>query len=153
MPHGVAADAFHAKGSAGQRAAAPIWILGPPIYQGGVLTASVACPECLRTFVHRLREEPKAAEESRCPHCMSPVRLALVQEPQETDRTVLTISVPARLDGKPVVARLAPTPESIRNLHSDDWCACNRERCIEDGDLNEFWVNREYDIYKSCQDR
>jgi len=123
VPYGVAADAFHAKGSAAvghlfevlhaideteqrqaKRAAAPIWIPGPAIYQGDVQTASVACPECLRTFVHPLRDTRQAAEEGRCPHCMSPVRLAIVNERAETDRTALMISVPARLNGNPVVA-------------------------------------------------
>ena len=121
VPHGVAADAFHAKGSGtvghifevlhaiddpeqrqAKRAAAPIWIPGPSIYQGDLQTAFVACPECLRTFVHSLREEPMAAEESRCPHCMSLVRLAIVQEAEKTDRTALTISVTARSVGNAV---------------------------------------------------
>jgi len=122
VPYGVAADAFHAKGSAtvgrllevlhaidepeqwqAKRAAAPIWIPGPTIYQGDLQTASVACPECLRTFVHSLREEPKAAEVGRCPHCMSPVRLAIVQGAEKTDRTALTIGVTARSVGNAVV--------------------------------------------------
>ena len=68
VPQGIAADAFYAKGSTSVarlfeilraikddathhslRAAAPIWIPGVPIDQGGIATIAVSCPECSRT--------------------------------------------------------------------------------------------------------
>ena len=128
VPHGVAADAFHAKGSAtvgclfeilhaidepaqrqAKRSVAPIWIPGQPVYQCDVMTASVACPECLRTFVHPLPVAHQAAVESHCPHCMSRVRLAIVPEPEEMDHTALTMSAPARFVSKQVVASCIDT--------------------------------------------
>jgi CheY-like chemotaxis protein len=115
VPDGIAADGFYAKGSTtisrlweilhliddaeqrqAARAAVPIWIPGPPTDQADVLTAPVACPQCLRTFFHPLPGDPLAAEESHCTHCMSPVRLAIVKASEEMDRTALSIPISSR---------------------------------------------------------
>jgi len=106
VPHGVAADAFYAKGSTSVaclfeilcaikdgrtthslRVAAPIWIPGVPIDQGGLATVAVACPECLRTFSHRLHHTNFLKAEDSCPHCHQPVQLAIVRPPADMDET------------------------------------------------------------------
>jgi putative intracellular protease/amidase len=106
VPHGIAADAFYAKGSTSAphlleilrairdegtphflRAAAPVWIPGIPIGQGGLATVAVACPECLRTFLHCLQHTNFLEAEDSCPHCHQPVQLAIVRPPPDMDET------------------------------------------------------------------
>lgn len=120
-PSGVAADAFYAKGSRSvarlfeildaindeparhtSRAAAPIWIPGVPIDQGGIATIAVACPECLRTFPHCLHDTEFLHTERCCPHCHHSVRLAIVRPSKDLDQAsfgipakTVRISVPA----------------------------------------------------------
>lgn len=112
-PQGVAADAFYAKGSTSvarlfeiliaikdettrgsRRVAAPIWIPGVPIDQGGLATVAVACPECLRTFPHSLHNTPFLRTEHSCPHCHHPVQLAVVRPSMDMDQT--SLDMPAR---------------------------------------------------------
>jgi hypothetical protein len=87
VPLGVAADGFNATGLCSisglfeilnaiedeavrhsTLAEAPVWIPGIPIHQGDLCTMSVACPECLRTFSHSMRDAPTLPEGRRCPH-------------------------------------------------------------------------------------
>jgi CheY-like chemotaxis protein len=113
VPQGIAADAFYAKGSTSVarlfeilcaikdestrhslRAAAPIWISGVPIDQGGLATIAVACPECLRTFPLCL-QNAKFLRTERCfPHCHYPVELAIARPTADMDQTGL--DTPAR---------------------------------------------------------
>ena len=86
VPQGVAADAFYAKGSSSVarlfeilgaikdettrhsvRVAAPIWIPGVPIDRGCLATIAIACPECLRTFPHRVHDAKLLRTECCCP--------------------------------------------------------------------------------------
>jgi len=111
VPDGVAADGFYAKGSMlvgalfhtlraiedsrvrqSKRDAAPIWIPGASIGQEDTRTTTVACPECLRTFAHSLAGTPLGQQKSCCPHCMSPVQLAMVRQAEEMDRTPISLS-------------------------------------------------------------
>lgn len=108
VPQGVAADAFYPKASSSVarifeilsaikddatrdslRAATPIWIPGAPLDQGGLATVAVACPECLRTFPHRLHYAELLRAERDCPHCNHHVQLAVVRAPSDMDRTGL----------------------------------------------------------------
>jgi CheY-like chemotaxis protein len=108
---GIAADGFYAKGlcSIGRlleilneiedkelrqsrRAAAPIWIPGLPIHQSDASTTAVACPECLRPFSHSLDNAKSLQQESRCPHCLNSVQLAIVEQSEAMDTTGFTSS-------------------------------------------------------------
>ena len=110
IPRGIAADAFYAKGSSSVdrffeilyaikdeatrrslRAATPIWIPGVPIDQDGLATIAVACPECLRTFPHRLHYAQFLQTDCCCPHCYYPVQLAIVRPTAQMDHTDLGI--------------------------------------------------------------
>jgi CheY-like chemotaxis protein len=103
---GIAADGFYAKGTnsvarlfeilrevdneevrKSRRAAAPMWIPGLPIHQGDLTTTAIACPECLRAFLHSLRLAEDAQEERRCPYCFYPLELAVVAQSGELDRS------------------------------------------------------------------
>jgi CheY-like chemotaxis protein len=121
VPQGIAADAFYAKGSTSVarffeilcaiknegtrrsfRAAAPIWIPGVPVDHGGLATIAVACPECLRTFPHCLRDAKFLNTECCCPHCHYLLRLAIARPTMDMDQTgigmpakTVRISVPA----------------------------------------------------------
>ena len=116
-----AADAFYAKGSTSVarffeilcaiknegtrrsfRAAAPIWIPGVPVDHGGLATIAVACPECLRTFPHCLRDAKFLNTECCCPHCHYLLQLAIARPTMDMDQTgigmsakTVRISVPA----------------------------------------------------------
>jgi CheY-like chemotaxis protein len=98
----IAADGFYAKGSCrigklleilseiddkearqSRRAAAPIWIPGLPIHRDDLSTTAVACPECLRPFSHSLDDATALQQESRCPHCLHSVQLAIVGQSEE----------------------------------------------------------------------
>jgi CheY-like chemotaxis protein len=113
VPKGVAADAFYAKGSSSVaqlfekiraikdvatrhslRVAAPIWIHGLLIDHGCLATIVVACPECLRTFPHRLDDANLLHTECCCPHCDQMMQLAMVRPTADMDQTGLEI--PAR---------------------------------------------------------
>jgi CheY-like chemotaxis protein len=106
VPPGVAADGFYAKGSCSiaglfeilsaiedkavrqsSRTTAPIWIPGLPIRQSDLSTMAVACPECLRPFSHSLHDEAIVEQESDCPHCLRSVRLVIVKQSEQMDRT------------------------------------------------------------------
>jgi CheY-like chemotaxis protein len=106
VPPGIAADAFYAKGSSegnrfaeilyalkddstrrSLRVAAPIWIPGVPVGEDGIATIAVACPECLRTFPHNLRNADFLYAERCCPHCHRAVRLAIVRPAENMDQT------------------------------------------------------------------
>jgi CheY-like chemotaxis protein len=103
---GIAADGFYPKGTTSvarlfeilregdseevrksRRAAAPIWIPGLPVHQGDLTTTAIACPECLRAFLHSLRSAEYAQEERRCPYCFYPLELAVVVQSGELDRS------------------------------------------------------------------
>jgi CheY-like chemotaxis protein len=113
VPPGIAADAFYAKGSSegnrfaeilyalkddstrrSLRVAAPIWIPGVPVGEDGIATIAVACPECLRTFPHNLRNADFLYAERCCPHCHRAVRLAIVRPAANMDQT--GVGMPAR---------------------------------------------------------
>ena len=117
---GIAADGFYAKGSCSigrlldilsemedkevrqsRRTVAPIWIPGLPTEQGGLSTTAVACPECLRVFSYSLRDRASLQQESCCPHCLSPVPLAIARQSEETDKTALPLSGRAVLAKEP----------------------------------------------------
>ena len=107
IPSGIAADAFYAKGRGsiepllqlvtallegpqppGRSPSAPIWIPQTrfnAIDEGRLV---VTCPECLRTFPQQLRGS-KAANETHCQHCSSPLNFVLVQSSLETDLTAI----------------------------------------------------------------
>jgi CheY-like chemotaxis protein len=108
---GIAADGFYAKGSTSvarlfeilsaiedeavresRRTKATIWIPGSPTDQSDPSTTAVACPECLRVFPQHLRDTELVQRGTCCPHCLSPVQLAIVTQPEEMDRTVLPLS-------------------------------------------------------------
>lgn len=102
----IAADGFYAKGASSvarllemlreiedeelrksRRATAPIWIPGLPIHQGDLTTTAIACPECLRAFLHSLRSTECLLEESHCPYCLHPLELAVVRQLEDADRS------------------------------------------------------------------
>ena len=108
---GIAADGFYAKGSSSvarlleilreideeesrqaRRAAAPIWIPGLLIHQDNLFTTAVPCPECLSVFSYPVHTSPSSQQESRCPHCLHPVQLAIVQQQEEMDKACLPLS-------------------------------------------------------------
>lgn len=100
IPHGVAADAFHAKGgdmasllqiveamtraerpSSVQRfnSFAPIWIPSNGHDTSGEEYVMITCPECLRTFPQVLGEASCPIHETGCVHCCSLIHFAIVQ--------------------------------------------------------------------------
>jgi CheY-like chemotaxis protein len=111
IPAGVAADGFYAKGSSSvarlfeilsavgdeaerdsARDTTPIWIPGVPIDERDLSTTAVACPECLRTFSHRLHNLEFSCAERRCPHCLHTLRLSIVRPQEDMDKTRLSFS-------------------------------------------------------------
>lgn len=103
---GIAADGFYAKGTSSvaqlleilreiddeelrksRRATAPIWIPGLPIHHGDLTTTAIACPECLRVFLHSLRYPKCLKEERCCPYCLHSLELAVVGQSGEMDRS------------------------------------------------------------------
>ena len=97
VPAGIAADGFYAKGASSvarllevvdaiedevtrlsRRVATPIWIPALTAKKDNHASRSVACPECLRTFFHDLREDELLSKERCCPHCLHCVQLAMV---------------------------------------------------------------------------
>ena len=123
LPRGVPADAFYAKGACSvaelfdmlyairgdatrhsARAVAPIWVPALPIGKDDFSVMAIACPECLRTFYHCLRDAELLRADRYCPHCLNPVQLAIVGTSADTDKTGLPFapitnanSVPAYL--------------------------------------------------------
>ncbi len=106
VPRGVPADAFYSKGECSvaqlfdmlceikddtmrhsMRGTAPIWIPAMPIGQDGLSVMAVACPECLRTFYHCLRDVELLRAERSCPHCLHPVEFAIVNSSADADKT------------------------------------------------------------------
>lgn len=108
VPHGVAADAFYAKGQASVagllqilrsveenegwralRVPVPIWV--PDILVSREMPASIfiACPECLRAFRHLVTAINSADTEQHCPYCDHQVQVAYVHPTVEIDRTGL----------------------------------------------------------------
>jgi CheY-like chemotaxis protein len=102
----IAADGFYAKGTSNvarlfeilreidneevrksRRATAPIWVPGLPIHQDDLTTTVIACPECLRAFLHSLHSAEGAQEERCCPYCFYPLKLAVVAQSCELDRS------------------------------------------------------------------
>jgi CheY-like chemotaxis protein len=109
IPPGVAADAFYAKGASSvaelidivsfvwreeaqsPRSAAPIWISETSTDRLDASVLLVSCPECLRPFSHRARNCEVFPWTDSCPHCMTMVELALVQQSHGTDGTPISI--------------------------------------------------------------
>jgi CheY-like chemotaxis protein/DNA-directed RNA polymerase subunit RPC12/RpoP len=110
IPDGVAADAFYAKGQSSvacllqilravevdagwrdSRTQTPIWIPDVLVDREKTASASVACPECLRTFLHPIPAVSSVKMEERCPYCDYRVQIALVGRPLEMDRTVFAL--------------------------------------------------------------
>jgi len=106
VPQGVAADAFYAKGSTSVarffeilrsikdeatryslRSATPIWIPSVAIDDDGLSTIAIACPECLRTFPHRLQNTKLLRTECLCPHCHHRLEVAVAGSTTDTDQT------------------------------------------------------------------
>jgi CheY-like chemotaxis protein len=111
IPLGIAADAFYAKGGScishlfdilsalddeesrySARTAAPVWVQKPATRYAGAATVLVACPECLRPFLHPIQNAEPMQEEECCPHCSHPLQLAIVRHSQEVDRTNILFS-------------------------------------------------------------
>jgi hypothetical protein len=99
VPSGVAADAFYQKGSSvgsllRMMEAAPrpermvsrhpapsdfIWIQPGGQDDREEACATIACPECERTFQLRVGGEGGAIRETGCVHCHAPIRYALAE--------------------------------------------------------------------------
>jgi CheY-like chemotaxis protein len=124
VPQGVAADAFYAKGSSSvarlfeilcaikddatrcsTRGAAPIWIPPMTFGQADLSTMAIACPECLRTFSHCVRNAEFLRAERCCPHCLHPVQLAIVKPSADVDKTSLSLSVTSDRNSVPAYMR------------------------------------------------
>lgn len=105
LPEGIAADAFHPKGtgikalveqievsakeqlaaSRGPNSAAPIWTSPSKTMENGerpagAVYAMISCPECLRALPQVLNEEINTIHETECMYCQTPVQYAVVQE-------------------------------------------------------------------------
>lgn len=99
MPQGVAADAFHRKGSSlgsllqtvhsmsqlkrwtaplqGERLT-PIWVASNGHNSAGEAYVTIVCPECLRAFPHPLQATNDLIEKTACLHCLVPLEFAVV---------------------------------------------------------------------------
>jgi DNA-binding NtrC family response regulator len=110
VPEGITADAFYAKGSAGISAllrvidtvlkdnVAParrederIWICKLDVRQPKESDWLVSCPECLRPVQLPLGSRHGPQEERHCPHCRHMLRLAIVYQASEVDRTAVLV--------------------------------------------------------------
>jgi CheY-like chemotaxis protein len=105
LPDGIAADAFHAKGTGvktlveqvevlsqgqppvprGTSASAPIWTSRSKTTENGerpagAVYAMISCPECLRALPQVLSDEIMTIHETKCMYCETPVHYAVVQE-------------------------------------------------------------------------
>ena len=100
IPAGVAADAFYEKGASfgklllaiealsdpdllvlegNREEPTPVWVEGNR-YRTSAAPTMISCPECFRSFSEVLTAEPKLVVETRCPHCQSTIRYAIVPE-------------------------------------------------------------------------
>ena len=108
VPPGVAADAFYAKGRSGvmpliqlahslsegerlpkRESSVPVWIARTPFNPLDNANVVITCPECLRVFPQSVGKKSFSVDETRCLHCSSTVRFALVQPESGVDRTGL----------------------------------------------------------------
>jgi CheY-like chemotaxis protein len=105
LPSGIAADAFHPKGTGvqalvdkvevmawtqpsvprGSSASAPIWTSRSKTTENGerpagAVYAMISCPECLRALPQVLSDEIMTIHETKCMYCGTPVHYAVVQE-------------------------------------------------------------------------
>jgi CheY-like chemotaxis protein len=105
VPPNVAADAFYRKGtgvesllrmldglkdsarSLPREGELPIWISRLTLNPCGDAHVVISCPECLRPFPQAVQGVRLSDAETRCVHCASTVRFALVQTAMETDLT------------------------------------------------------------------
>jgi CheY-like chemotaxis protein len=105
MPAGVAADAFHQKGSSlgpllqivhamaeltrepARRHAErlmPVWVASNGYNSAGEAYVTIVCPECMRAFPHALHATGDLFEETACLHCSMRLEFAVV--PAMSDR-------------------------------------------------------------------
>jgi CheY-like chemotaxis protein len=105
LPEGIAADAFHAKGTGVKTLVEQVEILSqerPPVPRGpksttpiwtsrskmtasgerpaGAVYAMISCPECMRALPQVLSDEIMTIHETECMYCGTPVHYAVVQE-------------------------------------------------------------------------
>ncbi len=105
LPEGVAADAFHPKGTnvkllvekvevslhedlrkpRKSTVTAPIWTAqiekrATGERRAGEVYATISCPECLRALSHVRTEEVMTIHQTECSHCQTPIQYAIVQE-------------------------------------------------------------------------
>jgi CheY-like chemotaxis protein len=99
VPSGVAADAFYEKGKGPsfllrtveamtrprrsvaahpRRSPAPIWIPTNGHNPSGEPYVVISCPECLRTFPQGLDKSAAPMLDTKCTHCLTPIRYAIV---------------------------------------------------------------------------
>jgi CheY-like chemotaxis protein len=95
VPHGVPADGFFQKGSGIDlllktlaavskradliREEAPIWLSQNGHDSSGEAYVTIACPECLRTFPHPLRDPIYSTSETNCIHCGASIHYAIAE--------------------------------------------------------------------------
>jgi CheY-like chemotaxis protein len=109
VPHGIAADAFYAKGSSSvaqlieivssiwreeahlPRSVTPVWIAEIAKDHPGASLLLVSCPECLRPFARRADRLELLPWKDSCPHCMTVVELTLVRQTHGTDGTPISL--------------------------------------------------------------
>lgn len=109
VPLGVAADAFHQKGSSPRalvavvgamaemqrtsmqhpNTAAPVWIPENGHNPAGDRYVMVTCPECLRVFPHVLDVEVRPIRQAGCAHCSSVIHYAIVEPPGASSQQLL----------------------------------------------------------------
>jgi len=105
LPYGVAADAFHPKGTSVKSlvekvevslqadllesrepsSMTPIWTSRSKTTASGerpagAVYAMISCPECLRALPQVLSDEIMTIHETECMHCQTPIHYAIVQE-------------------------------------------------------------------------
>jgi hypothetical protein len=102
------------------RVGVPIWIHSLTIDHGCLATIAVACPECLRTFPHRLDDANLLHTECCCPHCDQIMQLAMVRP----DNGSNSFGIPARTVRSPCLHMYAEDVEGIiRMMKSALSCA------------------------------
>jgi CheY-like chemotaxis protein len=95
VPHGVPADGYFQKGSGLDlllktltavskkaelvREKTPIWLSQNGNNSRGEPCVTIACPECLRTFPHLLRESTYSMSETNCIHCGVSIHYAIAE--------------------------------------------------------------------------
>lgn len=107
VPRGVAADAFYEKDATSVsqlllmvnamrnepesqllRVSTPVWIPKPSRVQAGELSATFACPECLRAYPCAI-DGRNSVHHWSCPYCLYQVQLAFSAANTETDEQSL----------------------------------------------------------------